>query len=225
MAIPQDLLNEITNALGTAITPSLNTASAADDLFEAYLFSLVIQAAQLEGATSIRFLDRSGNTPTVFVFRTSPGYINSSAQNYSHAEIGFPNKPVLEAHIGIRVAGQSSVLHECDVCVLLKAEADLCRFGWNRIAPRSSKVIIAVEAKYYTSSLGLYLGRGFLGLTSDLSADKSIFVSNTTSQSVEKLLASKRKLWERNIVPGNVNDVDRLRITFQTAFKDFNAKY
>lgn len=225
MAIPQDLLNEITSVLGTAITPSLNTASAADDLFEAYLFSLVIQAAQLEGATSIRFLDRGGSTPTVFVFRTSPGYINSSAQRYCHVEIEFPNKPLLEAHVGIRVAGQSSVLHECDVCVLLKAEADLCRIGWDRIAPRSHRVIVAIEAKYYTSSLGLYLGRGFLGLTSDISADKSIFVSNTTSQSVEKLLASKRKLWERDIIPSNANDVARLRVTFQTAFKDFKAKY
>ncbi|MCA6379059.1 MAG: hypothetical protein IM574_13760 [Cytophagales bacterium] len=93
----------------------------------------------------------------------------------------------------------------------------------DRVAPRSSKIIISVEAKYYTSSLGLHLGRSFLGLTTDFSANKTIFVSNTSSTSIEKLLTHKGKLWEHKITPANTNEVGRLISEFQKAFKEFKA--
>ncbi|MBM4161176.1 MAG: DEAD/DEAH box helicase [Ignavibacteria bacterium] len=76
-----------------------------------------------------------------------------------------------------------------------------------------------------TSALGLFLGRGFLGLASDLASDKTMFVSNTASKSVEKLLTHRRKLWEHSISAGTPIDVDRLRHSFQSAFRDFKAKY
>lgn len=221
MPIRANLLNEIATEIGTLGGSNLNSSSAVDNIFEVYLLTLILRAATNEGAT-YSFLNSV--VPGNLFFRTSPGYITSQAQNYSHAEITFPNKPSLEAHVSIRCVGHSSVPHECDICVLYKSEAELCRMGPNRVTPRSSKIVIAVEAKYYTTSLGLHLGRSFLGLTTDFSAEKTFFISNTSSSSIEKLLTHKKKSWEHNIIPTNLNDVNRLVNTFQTAFKDFKAK-
>jgi hypothetical protein len=223
MPVRPQLLDEIEQALGSAISPSLTTSSAVDDLYEAYLFSLVIRAAREEGG-SVNYKCINGGSPNPFVFRTSPGYIGSRTHNYGYAEIEFPGCPILEAHVGVRVSGHSNVLHECDVSVLLKDEADVCRAGPDLIAPRSSKLLIAIEAKYYTRDIPLHLGRGFLGLTRDFSTDNVYFVVNRRGRSVEKLLSHKKQLWEHNINPSDPVPVARLRNAFQTAFKDYRAR-
>jgi len=219
------LLSDIQSALGPALIPSLTASSAANDLYEAYLFSIMIEAARTEGAIRVDFRSRAQSNPAVFVFRTSPGYLHSTAQDYGYAEIEFQGKPVLEAHLGVRIAGASGVLHECDVCVLLQEEANVCRNSTTSVAPRSARVILSVEAKFYAGDLGLHLGREFLGFLSDTSIDKSFFVVNRESDSIEKLLSHKGKLWEHKISPLNTTDVARLRNAFQTGFKDFRAKY
>lgn len=224
MPLRPALLNDIQAVLGAALPASLTASSDASDLYEAYLFSLICQAARDEGGT-VEFRSIESPNPTAFIFRTSPGYISSTNRDYGYSTIEFQNKPLLEAHVGVRVTGASQVLHECDICVLLQDEADLCRNSGGNVAPRAAKVIISIEAKFYDSSLGLSLGRGFLGFTMDVSADKSFFVINRTSQSIEKLLSHKKRLWEHNIQPQNITDINRMKYAFQTAFKDFNAKY
>lgn len=224
MALRPNLLNEIRSVLGAALATSFSSLSDASDLYEAYLFSLICQAAREEGA-AVRFRSIGSAQPTTFIFRTSPGYIGSMTKDYGYAIFEFHNKPPLEAHVGVRVEGASHVLHECDVCVLLKDEADLCRTGSGNIAPRGAKIIISIEAKFYNGSLGLGLGRGFLGFTMDVSVDKAYFVLNRTSQSIERLLSHKKRLWDRNIQPQNIEDVMRLKYSFRTAFKDFMAKH
>jgi hypothetical protein len=108
-----NLLADIEDALGGAIAPNLTAKSQGADLYEAYVWSLVVQAARSEGA-SISFWNAINNrVATDFIFRTSPGNIFSTAQPYSHALISFPNCPDLEAHVGIFVAGKSGVAHEC----------------------------------------------------------------------------------------------------------------
>ena len=78
MTIVGDLLTHIQSTLGSGTSPSLSSASNTSDIFEAYVFSLVIEAARIEGA-SIMFRNVLGqNNPPVFVFRTSPGYIFSA---------------------------------------------------------------------------------------------------------------------------------------------------
>ncbi|MGB9180710.1 MAG: hypothetical protein WCB68_15875 [Pyrinomonadaceae bacterium] len=221
MPIKTDLLNEIRTTLGTSITPSLSSASAVSDIFEAYILSLVIQAAEAEDAT-ISYQDVFGNIPTNFVFRTSPGYIFSTAHPYTHAVITFPNKPPLEAHVGVRVVGKSRVLHECDVAVMEQAEAETCR--QRQVPPRSSKVLIAVECKFYSTPLQLYLARAFLGLASDLSVKEAIFVTNTSSDSIEKLLSGRGQKWEHKLTPSSAKEVLRLKHEFQNAFKTYKAK-
>ena len=218
------LLAEVQTTLGAAIIPSLTTADAANDVYEAYLFSLVLQAARAEGAT-IQLACIEGGAPNPFVFRTSPGYINSRTRNYGYAIIVFPDAPPLEAHLGIRLSGHSSVLHECDVAVLFREEAELCRSQGQSVAPRSYRVVLAIEAKFYTSDLALHLGRGFLGLTRDLSARSSFFVINREARSIERLLAYKKQHWEHNVTPADAEAVQRLKYAFQIAFRDFLAMY
>lgn len=220
MAIETDLLTPIQAILGPSLSPSLSTASATSDIFEAYAFTLVVEAARTEGA-SISYRDVFGRIPTTFVFRTSPGYIFSTIHPYTHAVIMFPNKPPLEAHVGVRVVGKSKVLHECDVAVIEQAEAETCR--QRQVPPRSSQVLIAVECKFYSTPLQLHLARAFIGLTSDLSANKSFFVTNSSSNSLEKLLSGRRKDWEHNLVPDSAVEVMRLRHKFQHAFQHFKA--
>ena len=221
MPVNTDLLTEIQNTLGSAISPSLTSASDASDLFEAYIFSLAVQAARTEDA-DVSYRDVFGNIPTSFVFRTSPGYIYSTRQAYTHAVIVFPNKPPLEAHLGVRVVGKSGVLHECDIAIVEQAEAETCR--QRQVPPRSAKVLIAVECKFYSTPLQLYLARAFLGLLTDLSAKDAIFVSNVSSNSVEKLLSGRGRKWEHSVIPSATREVDRLRHKFQEAFKQYKAR-
>lgn len=222
MPLRPALIAEIQAALGAAVNPSLTVTSAANDIFEAYILSLVINAARAEGAT-ISFMDVFGNTPTTYVFRTSPGHIFLTTQPYCHTVIEFPNKPTLEAHIGIYVGGKSRVFHECDVAVLFQEEADLCRL--NNVPPRHSQVLISIECKHYTVGLKLDLARSFMGLSSDLTTKNSFFVVNSASSSIEKLLTHHDKNWEHEVRPGSTNAVARLNGALQKAFRNFKTKF
>jgi hypothetical protein len=222
--IRPQLLAEINQALGASITPSLRSSDAVSDIYEAYLFSLVLDAGRVEGAT-ISLHCIHGGPPTPFVFRTSPGYLNSRIRNYGYAQLDFIGCPSLEAHVGIRVSGHSGVLHECDISVLIKDEADVCRSRAENVAPRSHKIVIALEAKYYTTDLALHLGRGFLGFTRDTSTHNPFFVINRDARSIERLLAYKKQHWEHRVVPSENLAVGRLINAFQKAFQNFRAKY
>jgi hypothetical protein len=126
--------NDISTALGTATSSNISAASAGNDLYECYIWALVLEAAQRQGAT-IRLMTRSGIPAISFHFRTSPTAIFSTLHDYCHAEVRFPRAPVLEAHIGIYVSGKSKVNHECDVAVVYQDEANTCRD--NNVHPRS----------------------------------------------------------------------------------------
>lgn len=224
MPLRPSLLAEIQTAIGSATVPSLTTADAASDVYEAYLFSLVLEAARVEGATiSLNSIEGGGPTRQ-FVFRTSPGFINSRNRDYGYAKIAFPSCPELEAHVGVRVSGHSGVLHECDISVLEAAEADVCRAQTEMVAPRNHKVVIAIEAKFYTTDLALHLGRAFLGLVNDTSCHNAFFVLNRDAPSVEKLLAHKKQQWEHNVIPALTVPVARLRNALQKAFHNYQAR-
>ena len=92
----QGLLEEIRQALGQAVSPSLTTQSDLSDIYEGYIFVVLLQAARIEGAEVV-FSSIQGGAANQFVFRTSPGYLNSQRQNYGYAEIRFPRCPTLEA--------------------------------------------------------------------------------------------------------------------------------
>ncbi len=221
MTATADLLAQIEATLQTAVSPNIATAASASDIFEAYVFSIVIEAARAEGA-DVTLRDVHGGIPTMLVFRTSPGYLSSRAQPYTHGVLAFPGKPILEAHVGVRVVGKSGVLHECDVAVIEQVEAETCR--QREVPPRSSSVIIATECKFYSTPLRLNLAREFLGLTLDLSTRQVLFVTNSSSESVEKLLSQRKRDWEHKLAPCAQAEVMRLRHKFQSAFQHFKAR-
>lgn len=220
MSVEDDLLNEIKKTLGKTITPSLCTKSASSDLYEAYALSLVIEAAKREGAT-VQYRDPDDNPTSNFVFRTSPGYLWSKTHLYTFAFIQFPNVEPLEAHVGVRVSGKSGVLHEFDVCVLNGSEGQYSRS--NHFHPRSPKMLIGIECKFYSSGLSLGLGRQFIGLGADVTAKRTYFVTNQSSASVEKLLSARGRKWGNQVQPGSAVSVERIKNEFQTAFKDYIA--
>jgi hypothetical protein len=224
MPIRPNLLNQINSALSGSITPSLTTGSKGDDLYEAYVWSVVIVAARNRGAT-IEFKDRNGNgVVTTFYFRTSPGELWWGTYDYCHAEIKFANCPALEAHVGIYVGGRSQVRHECDVAVLYKSEADICRT--RKVLPRASKVELAVECKYYVNSTpGLGLGRSFLGLCDEIQKPNRFFIATSHSASVAKLLSKHTRDCNLLFNPVWQHNVDVTRAVFETVFERFIAQH
>ncbi|MBX9829562.1 MAG: hypothetical protein K2Y27_31800 [Xanthobacteraceae bacterium] len=217
-----DMWDDIEAALGSATSANLSSGSAGNDLYECYVWALVLEAARREGAT-IRLLDRSGAPASSFWFRTSPSAIFSTAHNYCHAQIDFPGCPSLEAHIGIYVSGKSKVNHECDVAVVYKDEADTCRA--ESVYPRSSKVLLAIECKYYlSSSLGVNLGRSFLGLINDIYTNGRFFVSTQNSGSVDRLFSRHNKEYEIGLSPMTPDLEVRLRGSIEKIFRNFKTQ-
>ncbi len=204
-----------------ATTVGYSAPSATNDLYETYIWALCLQAARQHGAI-VNYEDFNETPVSELVFRTAPGAIYSPARPYTHAAIEFAGCPTLEAHIGIKVTGKSRVLHECDVAILDREEARLCRL--NEVHPRASKVLLAVECKFYTSAIQLYLGRGFLGLTSDIHRKERYFVTNGQSPSVTKLIAHHQSEWECGVFPKSP-DADALLHSFARAFRNYKASF
>jgi hypothetical protein len=212
---------KVASAIEKAVEPALKLESLASNLFEAYIFSLIMRAAKAESA-KISYQDLHGNAPTALEFMADPGMVCSS-RPYTHAVIEFPHKPVLEAQIGARLAGRSQVLHDSSIALLLQSEAEICRE--NQVSPRSSKAILAAVCKFHSTCVPLHLARAFIGLEADLAARDCYFVVNTLSPSVGRLLDHHRKYWEHQIFPGSTTAVVRLQNMFQTFFRNFKARF
>lgn len=221
MTTASDFVREITNALRRSIPLSLTDESRANDCYEAYVLGLIIIAAEREGA-SVSYENVHGNPATKFVFRTSPGHIFSTHQNYTHAVIKFDGSPPLEAHMGIRYIGRSGVAHECDVSVLSWKEAQLSRRYFS--IPHHSAIMLAVECKYYESSrVSIGLTRGFLGLTSEIGKDNNYFVVNTLTDNAAIILESHDNHYEESVFPEQ-RQVERLIGAFQKRFDKYRVR-
>jgi hypothetical protein len=193
----QDLIDGLQLAIGGRPV-SYNTRSAAWDVYEGYVFGLVVRAGVASGG-GVTFEDVDGNSATRLLFRTSPGMLYSRAGPYTHAVLSLPDCDPLEIHVGVRVQGRSRVLHECDVLVLPAAEADICRS--KSVAPRGSRALLAVECKYYGTHLSLYLARGFQGLHNDLGLKHPFFVANINAPRVERYLSYHNRRWGHGVIP------------------------
>jgi hypothetical protein len=229
--LEQELLNDIESKLNNISTSYTNRAKA-NDLFEAFVFTILIEAAIKEGAIRpIYFEDTSGRRTSSILFRRSPGYINDKSIPYTHAVLTFPMRGddwELEVHIGIYAAGSSKVPQECDIAVLLRKEGERCRKIYpNKAVVKSTNILIGVECKCHQySKVALGSGRSFLGLVQDFSSNgKYFFVFNNEKFSVEKMLSHYDKEWEHNLSPTSAKEVERLRNVFQDRFKKFKYKY
>jgi hypothetical protein len=219
MHLDPDLLAEISRLLGMLPLPPHAASHVRDnDLFEQFVFGLLVDAARAEGA-SVSHRSPDGRRTSTLCFRISPGWIYRHGPGYTHALIAFDGKIPLEAHIGIRLRGSSEVEHECDVVALLADHAIECRT--NGISPASKSALIAIECKHLAGSTDLNYARSFVGLARDLTAKHEFFVTNSTSRSVERILHEQRLKWERNVRPINVDVSDKLRSAFREVFKGY----
>lgn len=230
MSLRDDLIQEIENNLSAALIPSYKNKAHAADAFEAFVFSIIIQAAVEEGAKlPIRWEDTDGIGTTSLTFRRSPGYINSKADRYTHAVLDFPNADPLEVHLGIFAIGTADIPQECDIAVVKRSEAKKCRRVINgNVSIKSTHVLIGVECKCYESSkISLGLGRSFLGLVKDFSAkQKFFFVFNNKYKSVEKLLSHHHDdKWEHDLTPTSLAKIERLRNKFRSRFQQYKALF
>lgn len=193
-----DLVAAVSSALGNALSPNLTSADKAYDLYEAYVFTLVLRAARKENF-SLSYESITPGPAATFTFRTSPGHIYTATQPYCYAVLTPPAGLELEAHVGVRVLGKSRVAHECDVLVLDRQEAIACRA--NRVDPLHTRAELAVECKFYSASLGLGLLRAFVGLSADLAGPANRLVTNVSSPSMAQLFKAHRRDWEDHLTP------------------------
>lgn len=135
--------------------------------------------------------------------------------------ITFPGSPEYEAHIGIFVTGKSQVLHECDIAIIDRAEAQKCRF--NQVHPRISKVRIVVECKFHTATLQLNYGRAFLGLTADLSKENRFLVPNVGSSNIERLASYHKTDWDIGLDLSDSHIRVNLQSRLSRAFRNLKA--
>jgi hypothetical protein len=219
--VSQSLIAEIRQLLGQVLVPSVTAQAAADDIFEVYVFGLVLEAARREGAVVIEYENVTGGFSGVCTFRTSSGRIWSQARPYTHAIVRFSNKPPLEVHLGIMMQGSSGVLHEADVVVIPRSEGAACRSS--NVEPRASAALLTAECKFYTTPLPLGMGRSFIGLSSEFGKKKAFFAMNQPPGTVGVLLKKHVEHWEPSIVPVSVSDVGRFIGNLQTPFKNFKT--
>lgn len=244
MTIVSDMLMEINSALG-GIPSSYRIGLSQDyDIFEGYIFALLLEEADKVGA-DVELRDAlSTASPTICRFPTSPSFIKSD-DPYTYAVISFPGrrKRTLEAHVGKYVSGISKVKHECDVALLYQTEAEACRAyhrSTSRTAlPRSSQLLLAIECKYYDSDMKLSLARSFVGLNKDLATENVCFVTNdprgtptpgnaptSLSRLITKHSKGKFGCWQSGIDPNpsNIVNVERLQGLFQEVFNQYLNK-
>lgn len=193
------LLAAVSAGLSGAASLGYTSSSAAHDVYEAYILTLFIRAADQEH-WHWELHDQSCSLTSHAVFRMGPGRLPSG--NFTHVHLTKRGKVSLEAHIGVKVAGISPVRHEFDLLVLRAAEAGRCRtFNTD---PHHSAAVVHTESKFYGGNLPLPLGRAVVGLTIDCGlAGKSILATNRNGFTVEQLVTYYGTTFRFLITPSN----------------------
>ena len=157
-------ISTILKAAGAAGALQLN-ANTRERAFEAFVFSMVVKAARRAGATVVIKGIKSGPNPSPLVFRGGPGRLGSTAQDFAYAQCAL-NGTEFEVHVDVEYQGSSGAVHEVDVSIVDALHADHIRSEPSRL-PSTRYVHGVFECKFYDSTLGVALGRTFVGLAAD----------------------------------------------------------
>ena len=226
------LLNQIAGLLPLALNPAYSTRAATDDLYEVVSFCLVTQAAEDAGGR-VTFKDGDERAVTSLCFPTQPRYI-SKGPYYTHALIEFDDKLPLEAHVGIYVSPKSVTSQmECDICVALKNEVDFFRNNTSRTvknrgkrkAPDGTRVLIAIECKYWANDLDSSETYKCIGRFKSLSAQHRHIVAATHSKSAGRKIIEELKdyVWQPEVLPAKPAFIRRFRGLLAQEFTDYQA--
>jgi hypothetical protein len=186
------LLNDIKARLkgisGSAVSAKTQ-GSAVDNLYEVWIWSLVVRAAN--GLPNVSVVMKDLNAHNELVFRASPGEVKT--KGFSYAVIENNGVPSLEAHISAYLEGHSSVSHEADVLVIEDRVGQDCR-ALRSPRPGPTEIVAVIEAKHVgttTATLALGYGRGLLGLGREITPTELLgLVSNCDSANITTLIGS-----------------------------------
>jgi hypothetical protein len=157
--------------------------------YEAYVFSLCMQAVTDGGGSAMLCGIRSGPNPGTLVFRGGPGQMSSRDQDFCFASCRIGRKE-FEIHVDVTYEGQSGATHEIDVSIIDARHADDVR-RTSRLPRTNNHLVCAFECKFYTSTPGVALVRTFVGLTRDCSRNRlNGFVANRTTPAIDQYLST-----------------------------------
>lgn len=214
-----ELVQLVERSLGS-LHESYRGFAKESDLYEAALLYIAVEAAHAAGGNSMITYD--GRTATTQVrFRCSPG--NLWAPDFTYVRVLFPEiRETIEIHLGVKVAGGSGVAHECDVAILERGEADRSRRS--NVHPKQSKLIAAIEAKNYSTSPELGIGRGFIGLSTEMpKADCNLVFPAKGRDNIMKLIAKRKSGSCFDEVTPASPAAERLRSYLETVIRNWIA--
>ncbi|NNH72461.1 hypothetical protein HLB23_21805 [Nocardia uniformis] len=214
-----ELIQFVERSLGV-LHASYRGFAKESDLYEAALLYIAVEAAHAAGGNSMITYD--GMTATTQVrFRCSPG--NLWAPGFTYVRVLFPEiRETIEIHLGVKVAGSSGVAHECDVAILERDEADRSRQSGAH--PKQSKLIAAIEAKNYSASPELGVGRGFVGLSAELTkANCNLVFPAKGRDNITKLIAKRKSGMCFDEVTPISPAAERLRSYLETVLRNWVA--
>jgi hypothetical protein len=189
-----DLKSAVTSLLFSAgATGALQlNSNTRERAFEAYTFCLVLRAAQRAGAVVVVRGINSGPNPSPLVFRGAPGRLGSSSQDFAFAQCSL-NGFDFEIHVDVEYEGSSGAVHEIDVSVVDHAQAERIRQRPSRL-PSARSLRAVCECKFYDSTLGVALGRAFMGLIDDCGTlEFKALLTNGASAGLAQYLRQKRR--------------------------------
>lgn len=187
-----------------ASAPVFLSKAGPDRLFEAYVLSCLLQALKKIGA-DCQVYSGTGAPSLTLNLKRAPGQIYGNAADFGFIMVRYGTE-FYELHTDLRVAGNSKILHELDICILEHPHADTCRT--QRVDPNGSKVRLLCECKCYGKALPLRIGREFLGLCSEFHAEIRTIASNSGSASILSLLRSHRRVTQFSLSPSNPGHVE-----------------
>jgi hypothetical protein len=188
----QAAVTGLITAAGASGALQLNS-NTRERAFEAYVFALLVEAARRSGANVLLIGIKTGPNPNPLVFRGSPGRLGSTGQDFVYARCAL-NGTEFEIHVDVEFRGSSGAVHEIDVSIVDASHADAVR-QTPSLLPTTRHVRGAMECKFYDSTLGVALGRAFVGLVSDCGRlNTAGFVTNGSSAGLASFLTAKRNV-------------------------------
>jgi hypothetical protein len=83
--------------------------------------------------------------------------------------------------------------------------------------------VLSLECKFHVGTLQLGEARGFLGLTAELSKNNRFLITNTSSQTVEKMVTYHKAEWEFRLDLSDPNIAANLLSRLARTFRDYQA--